>query len=56
MKKGVCPFEYIDDWEKFNGISLPEKRDFYSNLNRDDIIDTDCTHEKKVCKDFKIII
>ena len=24
--KGGYPFEYTDDWEKFNEISLPEKR------------------------------
>ena len=33
MQKGVDPYEYINDWEKFNETSLPEKEDFYSNLN-----------------------
>ena len=28
LRKGVYPYEYIDDWEKFNEISLPEKEDF----------------------------
>ena len=23
----------MDDWEKFNETSLPEKKDFYSDLN-----------------------
>ena len=31
-KKGVFPYEYMDDWEKFNETMLPEKEDFYSNL------------------------
>ena len=41
---------------KFNESSLPEKDDFYSHrhLNMEHINDADCTHAKKVCKDFKI--
>ena len=26
-EKGVYPYQYIDDWEKFNETSLPEKED-----------------------------
>ena len=29
LRKGVYPYEYVDDWEKFNETSLPEKEDFY---------------------------
>ena len=43
----------MDDWEKFNEISLPGKEDFYSNLNMEGIIDTDYTQTKGVCKDFE---
>ena len=25
LQKGVYPYEYMDSWEKFNEISLPEK-------------------------------
>ena len=32
FQKGVYPYEYKDDWEKFNETSLPEKEDFHSNL------------------------
>ena len=39
----------MDDWEKFYETPLPEKEDFYSNLNMEDITDTDYTHAKKVC-------
>ena len=42
----------MDDWEKFNEASLPEKEDFYSHLNMKDIIDSDYAHAKRVCKDF----
>ena len=44
----------MDDWEKFNEISLPEKEDFYNQLNMEDIIDADYAHARRVCKDFEI--
>ena len=44
----------MDDWEKFNETSLPEKEDFYSHLNMEDITDADYAHAKRVCKDFEI--
>ena len=25
LRKGVYPYEYMDDWEKFNETLLPEK-------------------------------
>ena len=30
LQKGIYPYEYIDDWKKFNEASLSEKEDFYS--------------------------
>ena len=54
LQKGVYPYEYMDDWEKFNKTSLPEKEDFYSHLNMEDITDADYVHAKRVCKDFEI--
>ena len=30
LKKGVYPLVYIDDWEKFNEGTLPEKEELYS--------------------------
>ena len=54
LQKCVYPYEYMEGWEKFSKISLPEKEDFYSQLNMGDITDADYTHGKKVCKDFKI--
>ena len=45
--KGFYPYEYTDDWEKLNEISLPEKEDFYSHLNMEDITDADYKHIKK---------
>ena len=44
----------MDDWEKFNKTSSPEKEDFYSHLNMENITDADYAHAKRVCKDFEI--
>ena len=29
LRKGVYPYDYMNDWEKFNETSLPETEDFY---------------------------
>ena len=47
LSKRVHPYEYIDGWEKFYETSLPEKEDFYSHLNTEDIADSDYAHPKK---------
>ena len=33
----------------FNQTALPEKEEFYRNLNMEDITDVDCMHAKRVC-------
>ena len=37
LTKGVYPYECMDDWKRFAEASLPDKDDFYSNLNMEDI-------------------
>ena len=54
LRKGVCPYEYMDAWEKNNETTLPEKEEFYSSLNMEDITDADCMNSKRVCKNFEI--
>ena len=46
----------MDELEKFNETSLSKKEDFYSNLNMEDITDSDYNHAKRVYKDFEIKI
>ena len=53
-EKVFIPYRYMDNWEKFNETSLPEKEDFYNHLNMEDITDGDYTHTKRVCEDFEI--
>ena len=52
LRKGVYPFEYMNDWKKFNEILLPGKEDFYNQPNMEDITDADST----LGKEFEIKI
>ena len=52
LREGVYPYEYMDSWERFNETSLPDKKDFYRNLNMEDITDVDHRHTKRVFKSF----
>ena len=54
LRKGVYPYEYVDNWERFNQKLLPSKKDFYSNLNMEDISDIDYRHANNVFKRFKL--
>ena len=54
LRKGVYPYEYIDSWEKFDKTALPPKKDFYINLNLENINNEYYTHAQKVWDVFKI--
>ena len=54
LRKGVYPYEYMDSWQRFDETSLPDKEAFYSNLNMEDITDTDYIHANKVFTKFKL--
>ena len=45
----------MDDWEKLNETSLPERENCYSHhLSIKDVTDADFSHAKWACKDFEI--
>ena len=54
LRKGVYPYEYINNWERFNETSLPSKESFYSNLNMEDIDDIEYRHGNNVFNKFKL--
>ena len=37
----------MGSWERFDEVLLPNKDDFYSRLNMEDIADVDYRHAKK---------
>ena len=43
----------MDNCEKNNETKVPEKKEFFSNLNTEDITDADDIHGERVCKDFE---
>ena len=54
LRKGVYPYEYMDNWETVDQTSLPNKESFYSNLNMENIDDNDYRHGNNVFKRFKL--
>ena len=54
LRKFVYPYEYMDEWVKFNEASLSKIEGFYSNLNRQDMKDSSYSHAKRISKDFEI--
>ena len=41
-------------WKKIIRALLPEKKDFYSHVNVEDVTDVDYMHAKRVCQDFEM--
>ena len=54
LRKGVYPYEYIDEWDNFNQKIIPSKESFYSNLTLENISETDYAHANNVFKKFNI--
>ena len=54
LRKGVYPYDDMDNWEKFDEITIPPKEAFHSNSNLEDISNEDYAHAKKVWDVFEI--
>ena len=52
LRKGVYSYEYIDNFERFSKTTLPDKDDFYSNLNMESITDIEYRYAKNVFHKF----
>ena len=52
LRKGVYPYEYMDNWKRFKEELLPDKEYFYSELNKEHITDEDYTLAQKVWDTF----
>ena len=54
LRKGIYPYEDMDNWRKFDETTLPPKEAFYSNLNLENISDEDYVHAQKVWEVFEM--
>ena len=54
LRKGVYPYKYMDNWERFDETLLPDKELFYSSLNMKNIDDIDYRHGNNMFKKFKL--
>ena len=52
LRKGVYPYEYMDDWSKFGENQLPPIESFYSKLNLSGISECDYDHAQRVWSEF----
>ena len=52
LRKSAYPYEYMDNYERFNKTSLPSKKDFYSELKLEHVTDQDYENAQKVFKEY----
>ena len=52
IKKGIYPYEYMTDWDKFKEMKLPPREAFYSKLNMAGVKGKDYEHANRVWKGF----
>ena len=56
LRKGIYPYEYMDDWDRFDEEKLPSKSksDFYNSLNMEELSETDYKDAEKVFNKFNV--
>ena len=52
-KKGVYPYEFVDNFDKLNETQLPLRKEFYSKLKQKEISYKKYSHAKEVWKTFE---
>ena len=53
-KKGVYPYSYMDSFNRIEETELPNKKEFFNDLNNTAISDSEYQHARKVWDSFKI--
>ena len=54
IRKGIYPYEYMDNWNRFNETRFSSKDKFYSNLYMSGVGDCEYEHARNVWKEFRI--
>ena len=52
-KKGIYPYDYFDEKQKYKELELPKKEKFFNKLNNKNISNDDYKHALKVFKTFE---
>ena len=52
IQKGIYPYEYMEDRNRFKETTLPPKEAFYSKLNMSVVSNQDYEHARRVWKEF----
>ena len=52
IRKGIYPYEYMTNWDKFKETKLSPREAFYSKLNMAGVRDEDYEHAHRVWKEF----
>ncbi|XP_054256909.1 uncharacterized protein LOC128981938 [Macrosteles quadrilineatus] len=53
-RKGVYPYDFMDNITKYDMTTLPELHDFKNKLNKCDVSESDYEHAQKVWNEFNI--
>ena len=53
-QKGVYPYDYMSNFDKFNETQLPTKDEFYSQMNNTHITDEEYSHAQNVWNTFNL--
>ena len=53
-RKGIYPYEFMDDFEKFKKQSLPKKTSFFSRLKQEKVSEENFEHAQRVWKEFEL--
>ena len=53
IKKGIYPYDYFNNTEKYNEQKLPNKEEFFNKINNKNISDEDYTHAKNLFEKFE---
>ena len=54
IRKGIYPYEYMDNWDHFEETSLPPKSSFYSKLSMSGVSNQGYEHACRIWRDFGI--
>ena len=54
IRKGIYPYEHMDNWDRFEKTNLPPASSFYSKLSMSRVSNGDYEHAHRVWRDFGI--